>query len=877
MDVGMDPDTWTRLRPILEGALELEERERDEFVRERCGADEELREKALWYLAAEDDRGILEDDGPLGGRAAAAAGLPVPGAQLGPWRLERELGRGGMGSVWLATRADGIFDKRVAIKRIASHLGGEEILERFHREQRVLAGLDHPGIARLIDAGRDDGGEPFLVMEFVEGQPIDAWCRERDLPVRKRLELFLEVCAAVTHAHRRLVVHRDLKPANILVGEDGVPKLLDFGIARMLEGAPDLTRTGDTRFTPHYASLEQVRGEMVGAQTDVYSLGVVLYELLTGTRPHRFETGSPTEILRVLSEVDPPAPSSVDRSLAGDLDAIVLCALRREPERRYGSVEAFAADVRRHLDGLPVEARPDTLGYRTGKFLRRHGIPLGAAGALVLALAAGLAGTTHQYRRAEEAHAAAERHFGEVRRLATSLIFDVERAMQTRGPTEARERLVDLGLEHLAALAAEAGEDEALRIELAGAYLQMGDVLGARLGPNLGRTAEAVEAYDRAIELVEATSEPGRVRHEGWPLAASAGHKLGGALMVLGRHVDARDAFERALDHVEGAIADPGARDQDLVIAGGLVGSLRLLETRAGGIASAKRLLADELEVTERLLERHPDMAAALHARAVALLAAADLAAAERDAGLRRDSVEAACPLLEEAVRAAPGVVEFRRTLCTAHVQLAEILLQAGEPERAGPPLQEAVAWLERMAADDPSDQQVQRDLAIALVHQGKLRAALDEDAASLEALERALELAADGAERNPDDVDLYSLASGAAVWKARALAELGRPEEARGELARSAELNEQVLSRAPNDPQRRRAVAVNCLELGETALRLGDAGLARGRAAVDRGLRLMERARAEGSESPLDGEIEARLRSTSAELEERSATGSAE
>ena len=305
-----------------------------------------------------------------------------------------------MGAVYLAQRADGAYDKLIAIKLLKRGVDTDEVLRRFFAERQILARLDHPGIVRLIDAGTTDEGLPYLAMDYVEGVPVTDFVHERKLSIEERLKLFRSVCAAVTYAHQNLIVHRDLKPSNILITKEGQVRLLDFGIAKLLDTeAPAVTITMFRVMTPEYASPEQVKGEVVTTLSDVYSLGVVLYELLTGERPYRLGRGSSEELSKAICEQEPTRPSTAvargdgsskiqipnPRLLRGDLDNIVLKALRKEPQRRYASVDHFSDDIRRHLDGLPVQARKDTFAYRAGKFIQRHKLPLAAASLFLLA------------------------------------------------------------------------------------------------------------------------------------------------------------------------------------------------------------------------------------------------------------------------------------------------------------------------------------------------------------------------------------------------------------------------------------------------------------------------------------------------------------
>ncbi len=388
-----------RIDEVFFAALDLPDDARAGFVAEACGDDAGLRHEVESLLAADGSAGRFLDVPPAPPKDAPD---PREGRTVGAWRIVRRIGAGGMGNVYLAERADQAFEKRAAVKIVRAGLSSEDILRRFRHERRVLASLDHPNIARVLDGGVTDDGVPFLVMEYVEGDPIDAWCERNGLDVDARLRLFRGVCDAVSHAHHKLVVHRDLKPSNILVDAAGRPKLLDFGIAKVLEaGSADDSATlpGAQALTPRYASPEQVRGEPATTATDVYSLGVVLYELLTGTRPYDTEGMSAREIERVVAEAAPLRPSVAAartsparaRRLAGDLDTILLTALRKEPERRYGSVEQLSEDLRRHLEGYPVSARPDTVGVRAAKFVRRNPVLVTSVAALVVVLAAATA------------------------------------------------------------------------------------------------------------------------------------------------------------------------------------------------------------------------------------------------------------------------------------------------------------------------------------------------------------------------------------------------------------------------------------------------------------------------------------------------------
>ncbi len=448
----MTPERWAQVRQIFDGALERPEVDRAAYLRVVCARDDELRREVESLLSSHDSAGdfLEKPAASLSGITQTLANSAIeapeypPGYRIGPYELKQCIGRGGMGSVWLAARFDSDFKKQVAIKLVKRGMDTQEILRRFRLERQVLAGLTHPNIAALIDGGSTQDGLPYLVMEYVEGIRIDRYCENHKSTISERLKLFRDVCAAVQYAHGNLVVHRDLKAGNILVTADGVPKLLDFGIAKLMRTEFDTLAAAETRpelrpMTLDYASPEQVRGEPITTATDVYSLGVLLYKLLSGKSPYGLAHNSDSALRKAICEREPRKPSSVvltdekatipqatrkidlveeetrdkarrrlKKKLAGDLDMIVLMALRKEPQRRYASVEQFSEDIRRYLEGRPVIARSDTFGYRTTKFIRRNIVPVAAATILALLLAGLAIVEQRSAARAARLEAAAE-------------------------------------------------------------------------------------------------------------------------------------------------------------------------------------------------------------------------------------------------------------------------------------------------------------------------------------------------------------------------------------------------------------------------------------------------------------------------------------
>src|SRR5450755_1386887 len=423
-------ERWARVKELFEAAVDLDPNQRTALLEKECGGDEALRGE-IESLLKSDERtdGFIEHPAFALPRDLFPDDVEEPfvGRQFGAYQLIREIGRGGLGAVYLAARADDEYRKEVAIKVIRRGLDTDDIIRRFRNERQILAQLDHPNIARLIDGGTTDDGLPYFVMEYVNGEPINVYCDANALPTTERLKLFRKVCAAVTYAHQNLVIHRDLKPSNILVTQEGEPKLLDFGIAKLLITGDELfTQTIPALrvMTPEYASPEQVKGDKIMTTSDVYSLGVLLYELLTGQRPYRLKTRTPEEIARAITEQEPERPSTAasqrpDRNspqsanrnpkvLRGDLDNIVLMAMRKEPARRYASVGQFSEDIRRHLEGLPVRARKDTVAYRTSKIVNRHRIGVAAAALVLLSLVGGIVATLSEVQTARRERAKAE-------------------------------------------------------------------------------------------------------------------------------------------------------------------------------------------------------------------------------------------------------------------------------------------------------------------------------------------------------------------------------------------------------------------------------------------------------------------------------------
>jgi serine/threonine protein kinase len=543
----MEPERWQAIERIYHAALECDESQRTSYLEKACASDLNLRSEvesllqyaqrpakyfekpALEIVARALAENLLAED-LLTADQQSSDGTrtdKMMGATIAQYRIVGKLGAGGMGDIYRAGRADDSYQKEVAIKLVRQGPDTEFAYARFRKERQILAGFEHENIARLLDGGTTDEGHPFFVMELVEGKPIDQYCDEHQLTTAARLALFQSVCSAVQYAHQRLVVHRDIKPSNILVTADGVVKLLDFGIATILspdpaspEAAPTLTLAGERMMTPQFASPEQLRGEVITTATDVYSLGMVLYKLLTGHLPYRVDNNSPFELAHAICETEPEKPSTIIRHeekiavsrstspdklrrvLSGDLDQILLKALRKEPQRRYASVQDFAEDLRAYTIGLPVSARGDAFSYRAEKFIRRHKLLLAATAIFALVVLAAAVAIVREARIARMQQARAERRFNDVRRLANALLFDIHDSIRDLpGSTSARKLLVDRALQYLDSLSQEGSATPDLERELASAYERVGDVQGNPYFANLGDTAGAIESYRKALRI----------------------------------------------------------------------------------------------------------------------------------------------------------------------------------------------------------------------------------------------------------------------------------------------------------------------------------------------------------------------------------------
>jgi tetratricopeptide (TPR) repeat protein len=758
----MTPEEWQRIKQVMGDALDQPDtRSRLEFLSAACDGDHALQGEIEAMLAHASDRlDAVADD--LASVRAADDGAAAIGQRLGDYELIRELGRGGMGTIYLARRADEEFEKEVAIKILKRGTDTEEVLRRFRAERQILAQLEHPNIARLIDAGTSPDGLPYFVMEYVDGVPITKFCDSAGLSIRERIELFAKVCAALHFAHQNLVVHRDLKPGNILITANGEPKLLDFGIAKLLSPGGDFLLTtiqNEQRFTPAYASPEQIRGNTVTTASDVYALGALLYHLLTGEPPHRFksEHPSPTEMFRVIVEQEPVRASVAiakgenSKLLRGDIDNILDKALQKEPARRYASVMEFVDDLRRYLDGRTVGARPATLAYRASKFVARNRIGVGAALLLLLTLISGIAATSWQARKAQ-------RRFEQVRKLARAVIFDYhDLVMPLRGSSPVRERLVKDALEYLNNLARDAENDPGLLREMATAYEKIGRVQGNSYVSNLGDVEGALKSYRRSLELREKllARQPGN--HELLDEVSKSHLGLGDVLYTKDDLPGALASYEKGIAARQAALKTAPQNidyELELVILYARVGDLKGMEQysnlgdTAGGFASFQKALA----ILEPLYAVHPEVQDVIDQYGNVLTHASVLACSSGDVASGLDYGRRGVALMEKIVAARPNSQALEVSLLAARHWLRFALEDDGQLAAAVQQSRDIIKDLQRLLQGDPKNTLFRRNLGISLNMLGKDLLLMGDINGALESHQAGLAIAEQLAAESPSE-----------------------------------------------------------------------------------------------------------------------------
>jgi tetratricopeptide (TPR) repeat protein/tRNA A-37 threonylcarbamoyl transferase component Bud32 len=768
----MKPDRWTEVCRLFDAAREMPRENRDAFLEGECRGDRELEAEVGSLLASDEGESFL--DRPL-------PGLAAPLGHAGPYELLGEIGRGGMGVVYRAVRRDQGFERFVAVKLVKRGMDTDFILRRFESERRILAELDHPNIARVLDGGSTEDGLPYFVMELIEGKHLLEYCEEKKLDTRARLALFRQVCFAVTYAHQRLVIHRDIKPANILVTEEGVPKLLDFGISKLLAGesgaAAERTATEFRVLTPEYASPEQVLGREITTSSDVYSLGVVLYELLTGQRPYKLDTGSPEEITGAVLHQQPERPSTKAR-LHRDLDHIVLMALRKEPERRYASAEQLGEDIRRFREGLPVRATPDSFGYRAGKFVRRHRAGVAASVLVAASLVGGLGLALWQMRVAQRERGRAQEHLAQVRKLATSFLFEHHDAIKDlAGSTPARKLLVDRGVAYLDLLSRETGGDPAFQRDLAEAYQRLGRLQGGMGNEGtLGASEAALQSYRKSFALLESL----------------AGNE----------ESDPKDRNALARSHI----------------------TLGHLVLKMGGKSEALAHFRQAAAIREALVAANPadadirnDLGVAYHSVATGLSGAGDLSGA-------LDARRKEARLFAEVVSLKPGDSKARRNLALAYQYLgSELAGDASHPDprddfpASAEALEKARAIQEGLCAEDPGNATYKKDLSSTDIELGFLLEQMGQPGKAVESYRKSLRIREALEAADPNDIMVRVLLTSAQIRLGSALSRVGAHSEAVEHGRKALALAESVAAADPRNVFHQSDVAHACYELGKS------------------------------------------------------------
>ena len=721
-----------RMEHVFHKVLAAPEDTQSSILESQCHGDAELMAEVLSLLEAfQTEKALaLEWSAAMHAREDFAS----QSRWIGPYQLDRLLGRGGMGAVYLAHRIDGQFSQQVAIKLIDLPLATDLFRERFRQERQILAGLVHPFIARLLDGGVTEDGDLYLAMEYVDGVSIERYCRENRLPIRDRLLLFTKVCAAVQFAHQNLVVHRDLKSDNILVLNDGTPRLLDFGTAKLLAPMPtasvtsEFTRLGLQSFTPNYASPEQVLGETITTASDTYSLGVLLYLLLAEVPPYALKECTTAEMLRVVCTEPPPKPSAASLSPErpdADLDAIVLKALRKEPQERYRSVDEFATDIQAYLDGRPVMARHGTLRYRAVKFMRRNRLALGAVALLFASLVTGLAGVLWQFRVATLERRRAEARSQDMRQLSRSLLSEIDEAVkQLPGSTPVRRLLVERVLEHLDRMARDVTGDRLTRLDLVDAYTRLGNLQGNPYDQNIGDPDGALVSLDKALVIARALNvgNPGSPGILG-PLA-SAEQSRSEILFGVGRTQEAIIAMRAAVDAFNARIAGPGPTAAQIAEAASAYGSLGDQFGQSGVASlgdpeSAVQAYHKGLELSLQSLLIDPNFTRSKRAVAIDHYKIGNILV-ETDPMQAIDEYHRSLAAWEALPAADKAGAAARRGVATTYRKLGMALKEVWDYKSAIAAFRQARGTYEFYAAADAKDTRAQFDLSVELSNEAQ-------------------------------------------------------------------------------------------------------------------------------------------------------------
>ena len=825
----MKPENWQKVKEILRDTLNVEPQQRQKFL-EKAKINGEIRSEVESLLAFEEASAdfmslsigdFYEDFAEISEESENL----LQGQGIGNYEIVREIGYGGMGTVYLAERADGKFEQRVALKILRREMNTAALRRRFQQEREILASLEHPNIARLLDAGTTDDKIPFIAMEYIEGLPIDNYCDKYDLGIDERLDLFRKICAAVNFAHRNLIVHRDLKPSNILVNDEGEPTLLDFGISKILsaefEQSDSATVTRLGAMTTSYASPEQLQNKSVTTATDVYSLGVILYELLSGHRPFKEKESDFREIQKAIIESDPPPPSAVLdfgsgisdlnnkteyelsrtknqnqktnseaanpkskirnlKSLSGDLDNIVLKALRKEPERRYSSADNFSEDIKRYLRGLPVTARPNTFSYRAEKFLKRNRISVSVAGLLFLAIITGIASTLWQARVAQVERTKAEKRFADVRELANSYIFDVYPEIENlEGSLKAREKILTNALRYLDSLSNEAAGDLELQSELATAYEKIGDVQGAMTNSSLGNIQAGLDSYQKARKMREVVLAANPENIETKEKLANNYYTIARTLWNNSSTSEAEEMFENGLKVRRELVA---AQPDSVEFQNGL--AILLIDYGAIPVFNSQTekalVLFDEaLKIVEEIQRKEPentDFKKTL-TRLLRVMSKAKGSIGDYEGGIR--GLEQAVKVSHELAKQFPNDFRVQRSVWLTNSIFCELYIEKKDGQKAVEMCVLTIDFPKAALEKEPENGVVAFDLAISHFNSAQAFRLAEKYPQTIEQAEKAIEVMSKLRVKMPDNLEYKRNLAIYETEKSRAFLKLKQPDKA--------------------------------------------------------------------------------------------------
>ena len=773
----MSQQEWSKVRSVLEQALDLDPSERAVFVARACTGAPDLKREVEELLAAEGAAPWLEPASSEElGRALGRDAAPV---RVGAWKLVRRIGEGGMGAVWLAERVEGGFAQRAAVKLVKRGMDTDDVLRRFERERAALAALEHPGIARLYDGGSTGDGRPYLVMEYVEGLTLGEHVERHKRSLNERLELVARVCDAVDHAHERGLLHRDLKPQNVLVTADGTPKLLDFGIAKVLSVSDEVSRTATERriLTPHYASPEQLRGEELRPSSDVFSLGVMLYELVEGRRPFE-STRTP--------DAEPSALTRSTRLLGGDLATVLRKALQIEPHRRYPSAAMLADDLRRLVAGEPVLARPDTWTYRSAKFVRRNRALVVATVLVIVGLSTGLVVAWVQYSQAEIARQTAE---------ADRLVADAARATAetereaadlARQAAEEARKLADARLEGVVKVTASLTNTLTSRLATIDGILPQREAVLREME----RQLIAIQAQAQGSQSI--ATELGWVRRD---LANVIGQPHGTS---SGRYDEARKIIIQALADLETWLERPEVSDDLVACAAGLLSSRGEILIESGDPAGSRADVERALEILRRQRGRSGMKSVLLSREFQALNALVSVERESRDREAQARVTVEMLALGEESVRLFPESTTFRYTFSTALINQGSSELELGEFEAARKSLERGVELLRGLQKEDPQHSTYRRALGSGLYYLAEAHTSVADDVEAARLGSEALEIHEETVRREPADTHARDLLVNYAYSAGTKSLAAGDLETASRQLRRTLEAVEDRLVRQP-------------------------------------------------------------------------------